>query len=112
MCFAVHNDTNRFIQVGRLIHKNVADAFGMAKHGNRAVLHNMVHESVAAARDDQVDAVVKLQHLIHILTCVQQVGPVIRQTGCARTFQYCLLENLIGLHGFTAAFQQHGIPAF
>ena len=56
----------RHVEIRRGVDVDVADAFGMAQHGNaRGGLH-VAHQRVGAARNHQIDEAVELQEFVHL----------------------------------------------
>ena len=54
----IDGDAHGFFQVGVFIYVHMADAVGVSHDGDFGVVHDVLHEFIAAARDDQVDEVV------------------------------------------------------
>ena len=62
----VNADLASHVNITVRVNIDVADAVGMAQHGNLGVLLDMGHQRVAASWDDQVNDIVQLQKLIHV----------------------------------------------
>ena len=65
----IYNDAAGHVHAALGVHIDVADSVGVAQHGNARVALDVADQSVAAARDDQVDHIIQLEQLIHTLTC-------------------------------------------
>ncbi len=62
-------DDDRFglVEIGGTVDEDVTDAFVVLDHRDTGVLHNETDQALAAARDDQVDTLLLLEHLQHPL---------------------------------------------
>ena len=110
--FAVHTDADGLIGIGILIHIDMADTVGMPEHRDPAVVHNVAHERIAAAGDDEVNQFILLQHGGDILPGFQQLGTVRRQAAGFKRLPHDPAQDLVGAECFAPALQQDGIAAF
>ena len=62
----VNTDLASHVNVTVRVNVDVADAVGMAQHGNLGVLLDVGHQCVAASWDDQVNDVVQLQQAVYV----------------------------------------------
>ncbi len=71
--FRVEGYVDGFLQIGGPVHVHVANSFAVAEHGDAAMFHDVIHEFVRPARDDQVHIAIERQQLEHILARLQQL---------------------------------------
>ena len=72
----IHTNLAGHVDVAVWVHVDVADAVSMAQNSNLGVLLDVGHQSVAAARNDQVDDVIQLQQVVNILSSGDQADDV------------------------------------
>ena len=107
----VHDHLDGHFYVGGGVHVGVAQALGVAHHGDGGVLHDVLDKGVAAPGDDQVDGFILGQHIVHVVAGFQQRGPAGGQQAL-----YALLhgfhQGAVGAQGFAAALEQRRVAAF
>ncbi len=71
LALRINRNPNGHIHIGRRINVDVADPLGVAEDGYICIVHNIAHEFIRAAGDNQVDIFIYGQHLRNILTRFQ-----------------------------------------
>ena len=99
------------VHVGGLVHVDVADAVGVAHHGNAGVVHDVAHEGVGAARDEQVDQAVAAQQLADLLAGLRLEQTRVGQTRLDGSRVDDVEERLVGAHGLAAALEDGAVAA-
>ena len=107
----VDDDRRRHVEIGAGVHEDVDEALVVLEDGHARALRHPPDEILAAARDDEVEQAVQLEHHRHRFA----VGDVHELDGLRRRAR--LFEGLgqhgrderIGLDGLAASAQQHGV---
>mmetsp|Transcript_10242 Transcript_10242/g.34800 ORF Transcript_10242/g.34800 Transcript_10242/m.34800 type:complete len:910 (+) Transcript_10242:99-2828(+) len=73
----VRDEPYRLGHVRRLVHKGMTDAVGVAEHRDGRVLHHVLHEGRAAARDDEVDVLVHGEETGHLRARLEEADHVL-----------------------------------
>ena len=84
----------------------------MTENGNTAVIHYITYETVASARNNQIDQGIFLQHLCDVFPGFEQLYRISREGNGLQCTPDTGAERLICTQSFTAALQQDGISAF
>ena len=58
---AIEGEPHRLLHIGSGIHEEVAEAIGVAQHGNAGVVLDVAHQGVGAPGDDQIHQAVEFQ---------------------------------------------------
>ena len=111
--FGIERNALCAFYIRRLIYVHMADAVGMPHDGDFGVVHDVLHEFIAAARDDQVDEVVQFENGCDFFSRFQKVHPpfgdAIQVSRCSdQDFGQCA----VGVKCFAAAFEHDGIARF
>ena len=106
----VHRHLDGHVHVGGGVHVGVAQALRVAHDGDAGVVHDVADEGVAAPGDDQIDAVVLGQHVVHIVPGFQQGGPAVGQDA-RRPLRHGGKQGAVGAQGLPPALEQGGVPA-
>ena len=107
----VHGHARRHPDVARRIEVDVAHAVTVAQHGDAAVVHDVAHKAVRAARDDEVDVLVHGQHRADLLARGQQARPALGHAGGLAGLLHHVKERTVGAHRLAAALEEHRVAA-
>ena len=106
----VETDALRHGEVGALVHVEVADALEVLHHRDAALLEDGVLERLAAARDDDVDAVVALQEPArHLAPALDQLRGRGGQPGGLDLGAERPGDGTVRRLRLAAALEQHGV---
>ena len=107
----VAQDAHRHIQIGIFVHIDVAHAVAVPQHRDVAVLHDVAHKGVGAARNDEVDVLVHFEHDGDVLARGQQATPAVRHPRRDARVAQDIEQRLVGAHRFASALEQHRVAA-
>ena len=117
-CGALHlrveNDLQRRIQIGGVVHEQVANADAARDDGNAAVFAAELVQTRAAARDDHIHVFVQLQQFGHArpIGVVDELHGFSRQAGFLQRLLNDGHQRAIGVQRLAAAAQDDGIACF
>jgi len=101
----IDGDVDRHVQVRLAIDVDVADPVGVTQDGDIRIVHDIAHELVGAAWDDQVEVLVEREHLRDVLTGFEQLDPAGGHAGRLAGFGDDLGQDAIGLGRLAAPFE-------
>ena len=107
----VVGDGHRLIQIGAAIDIGMANANAAGKDGHDGVLGDQCHQSLTTTRDDEVDSVLHLQHLVHQrpLRGLDELHHILEDPRLFNGFLYHLDQRPIGAQRLLAPAQDDRI---
>ena len=107
----VDNDLDRHVFVDIFVHIDVADSVRMSHDRDLCVVHDVLNELIGSSRNDEIDIIVKTEHLSNISSGCDEMEPAFRKS-CVDT---CLADNrsqsLVCIDRFRPALKEYGIAA-
>mmetsp|Transcript_12363 Transcript_12363/g.29618 ORF Transcript_12363/g.29618 Transcript_12363/m.29618 type:complete len:332 (+) Transcript_12363:118-1113(+) len=97
------------VEIRLLVNEHVADSVRVTQHSDVCVVHNVLHELVGPARDDQVNVVLHLEHLGRLLARSQQRHHIRRRLGACEAVLDGLDDGRAALHCLAPALEQHAV---
>ena len=107
LTLGVDDDPLRHRQIGGSVHVNVAVALVVLEHRHFRFGGDPADQSLAAARNDEVDALIQLQQMADRVAVRRrhQLDGVGRQTAVCQTFLENAMQGGVGVQRFLAAAQ-------
>lgn len=94
-----------------LVDVDVAHAVRMAEDGDRGVRHDVLHEGIRAARDEEVDGFVTFEELVDLIVLLGLEQCILRKTGSDGSLLDQAEEDAVCVGRFLAALQDGTVAA-
>lgn len=94
-----------------LVDVDMAHAVRMAEDRNRGVRHDVLHECIRAARDEEVDGFVTFEKLVDLIVLLGLEQRILRKTGSDGGLLDQAEEDAVGVGRFFAALQDGTVAA-
>ena len=107
----IHQDAQGHVLVCIAVHENVADTGGVAHDGNARMVHDVAHELVGSAGNEEVDVLIALEELVNLAVQLRLEERALGQTRPRRRIVDDAEEHAVGVRGLLSTLQDGAVAA-